>query len=123
MGALWTGLLIAYVVLVCVGLQAYSNISIKLGIIMGLVKIDQSDLDTFASAIAQSASQITESANILTQYIQKLLDNQAEPLPEADETAVREALSSLSTGTATLNSLEPPTDPAATPSADIPATT
>lgn len=79
--------------------------------IMGLVKIDQADLDAFATSISQSASEITESADILTTYIQKLLDGQAEPLPTADESAVRDALSRLSSGTATLNALEPPATP------------
>lgn len=79
--------------------------------IMGLVRIDQDDLDGFAAAISESATAITEAADVLGQYMQQLLAGQAEPLADADETAVRDALSKLSSGTATLNALEPPTAP------------
>jgi hypothetical protein len=99
------------IVIVACGIVEWFLISERLSGIMGLVKISQEDLDTFATAISQSAREITESADILTTYIQKLLAGQETPLPEADETAVREALSLLSTGTVRLNALEPPAAP------------
>ncbi len=89
---------------------------------MAAVQIDQTDLDNFASAvetgvtaIKAAADTVTNAASTVGAYIQQLVTGQAEPLPEADKTAITQALADLagaseavSTATSGLTALEPP---------------
>jgi hypothetical protein len=60
----------------------------------GMVQIAQADLDNFTS-------EIVAAVGVVSGYITQLLANQSTPLPEADETALTAAMSSL-------EALEPP---------------
>jgi hypothetical protein len=90
--------------------------------IMGLVTIDQDELNSFATqletqvtAVTTAAATVTDAAGVLAGYITQLLANQATPIPAADETAISQAFSDISSAASSLGTavggvvaLEPP---------------
>jgi hypothetical protein len=73
-----------------------------------LVSISQTDLNNFAASIETEVTAISTAVGVLGPYIQQLLANQATPLPPADETAINQAVTDLTTGVGNLDALEQP---------------
>jgi len=71
---------------------------------MALVQIDDADLTAFAqtvetevAALVTSNQNIGDAVTVLQGYIGQLLAGQATPLPVADETAINQAMTDLTT--------------------------
>jgi hypothetical protein len=73
-----------------------------------LRSISQSALDGFAQSVNDEATQINDAVNVLTPYIQQLVDGQSVQLQPADVEAVSNALSGLTGSVDNLQGLEPP---------------
>jgi hypothetical protein len=81
----------------------------------GLVQVQQSDLDNFATQLNTIAGDITTATGVISNYIQTLLANQNTPLPAGDETQLTNAVTALTNAGTALDALEPPTPAPPTP--------
>jgi hypothetical protein len=74
----------------------------------GLVQVQQSDLDGFATSVSAASAAITAATTTIAASIQTLLANQATPLPAADEANLTTAVSGLQAAATALAAIEVP---------------